>query len=307
MKVSSRPKTFLNTHNPETSGDCLARGGASTGANPVRCLVRDVLAKSVLSKSAILGVDYSVNPYIGCSHGCVYCYARHYAGRLTKGSTEGHSWGGFVFPKVNAPQVIREELNKARRGLVLLSSMTDPYLPLEAKYRLTRRVLKAISDYGFPISVLTKSPLVLQDAELLSSLDEVEVGFSMSGLDGRWVKLFEPGAPTIKSRIEALKRLSRAGVRTYAFISPILPVKTQARLDELISSIREAGADRLLADLLRIRPQAWRSTREAILGYDPSLLPLYQETRRDDSYFVDFKVELDAIAAKYGYEVEYMY
>jgi DNA repair photolyase len=187
-------------------------------------LIREKQVRSILSKSGISSVDYCLNPYVGCAHGCRYCYAT-FMKRFT-GHTE--PWGTFVDIKVNAPEVLRRQLKRAARGYVMLSSVTDPYQPLEKKYALTRRCLEILLKHQFPVGILTKSPLVLRDLDLIRQFDDIEVGMTITTEDEVIKKVFEPGAPPIAARIQALKELHDRGVSTYAFIGPLLPQHPEA-------------------------------------------------------------------------------
>ena len=126
--------------------------------------IKEIFAKTILTKTAIPGFDYCVNPYVGCGHGCRYCYAS-FMKRFT-----GHKepWGEFVDIKVNAPDLMKKQLRRARMGLVAIGTVTDPYQPLERKYRITRRILKALLERQFPVNVLTRSPLCLRDIDLFN-------------------------------------------------------------------------------------------------------------------------------------------
>ena len=126
----------------------------------------EVRCKSILGSSGIGGMDYAVNPYIGCSHACAYCYARF----MRRMGHPGEQWGSFVDVKVNAVERLREETEKRSTGKVLLSSVTDAYQPLEEKYQLTRSCLEILLDHGFSVDILTKSNLVLRDLDLLQRL-----------------------------------------------------------------------------------------------------------------------------------------
>lgn len=170
---------------------------------------REVESKSVLSRSRIYGVDYSVNPYLGCEHGCVYCYARF----MLKYAHRDADWGRFAHPKANAPDVLERELREARKGLVLLSSVTDPYQPLERKYNLTRRILQRLSQHQFPVSILTKSSLVTRDIDVLQQFDECEVGLTIVTLDEDVRRNFEPRSDPIRERLVALRSLHEGGSR----------------------------------------------------------------------------------------------
>jgi len=180
-------------------------------------IVREITAKSILSKSQVH--DYVVNPYVGCGHGCRYCYAA-FMKRLT-----GHRepWGEFVDAKVNAPELLGREITKKPMGRVWVSGVCDPYQAAEKKYRLTRRCLEILLEHRWPVSVQTKSALVLRDIGILEKFDDIEVGFSITTADEKMRKLFEPGASPIRERVRALETLHERGVRTFAMIAPILP------------------------------------------------------------------------------------
>jgi len=138
--------------------------------------VREILSKTILTNTAISSFDYCINPYVGCGHGCRYCYAS-FMKRFT-----GHMepWGAFVDVKVNAPQLLRKQLKRKRRGSVSLSTVTDPYQPLEGNYRLTRGCLEALLDHQFSVNILTRSPLCLRDIDLFKQFKDIEVGFSIT-------------------------------------------------------------------------------------------------------------------------------
>ncbi len=180
-------------------------------------IVRDIEARSILSKSQIY--DYAVNPYTGCQHACSYCYAR-FMKRFT-----GHKepWGEFVDVKINAPDLLRLEIKRKKTGRVWVSGVCDPYQPLESKYKLTRKCLEILVQNNWPVTVQTRSPLVLRDIELLKSASDIEVGITVTTADDGIRRLFEPNAPAIKDRIKALDELHRGGVRTFAMIAPMLP------------------------------------------------------------------------------------
>ncbi|MEX0567719.1 MAG: radical SAM protein, partial [Candidatus Njordarchaeota archaeon] len=119
-------------------------------------VVREIKAKTILSKSRIYGVQYSINPYIGCTHGCVYCYARF---TFIARNIRSDLWGKIIFPKINAPKLLLEEIKHRRKGTVLLSSVTDAYNNLEKKYNLTKRIIEILKKRHWPIVILTKSDL----------------------------------------------------------------------------------------------------------------------------------------------------
>ena len=187
-------------------------------------IVREIQAKTILSKSGIPGADYCVNAYVGCAHACVYCYATF----MKRYTGHDEAWGSFVDVRVNAPELLRKQLRRAGRGSVMLSSVTDAYQPLEARCRLTRQCLEVLLEYQFPVDVLTKSPLVLRDLDIIKQFDDIDVGITITTDDDRMRRIFEPGAPPIGARVNALKKLKEAGIRTYVFVGPMLPMDPEA-------------------------------------------------------------------------------
>ncbi len=180
--------------------------------------IREIRAKTLLNKSKIM--DYCVNPYTGCGHGCSYCYAQ----LIVRKFRPGGKWGSFVDVKINAPELLEKEITRAKKGTVWFSSVTDPYQPLEKKYELTRKCLEILLRHDFPVSILTRSPLVTRDIDLLKKFRKCEVGVTITTDNDNVKNLFEPLTPPFKTRVETLKALHQAGLKTYAFIGPLLPM-----------------------------------------------------------------------------------
>ncbi len=180
-------------------------------------IVKEVQAKTILSPSQVY--PWVINPYTGCQHNCTYCYAR-FMKRFT-----GHRepWGQFVDVKINASDLLQREITRKRRDRVWVSGVCDPYQPLEAKYKLTRQCLEILAQHGWPVSVQTRSPLVTRDIDILKQGSDFEVGMSVTTADDAIRCLFEPSAPPIQARVNALDELHRAGIRTFVMIAPILP------------------------------------------------------------------------------------
>jgi DNA repair photolyase len=199
-------------------------------------VVREIRARSILSPTGIPGSRWCLNPYLGCAHACRYCYAdfmRRYSGHV-------ESWGSFVDVKVDAPALLLRQLRKAERGRVFLSSVTDPYQPLEARYRLARRCLEILRQARFPTGVLTKSPLVLRDLDLFREFEGLGVGITIGTDDERCRRLLEPGAPPLEARLEAVRKLVAAGVDAWVFVAPLLPCDPD-RLVSLLAPLGVAG------------------------------------------------------------------
>ncbi|MDO8745665.1 MAG: DUF5131 family protein, partial [Candidatus Brocadiaceae bacterium] len=204
-------------------------------------IIREIKAKSILTKSGIPGVDYYVNPYIGCSHGCRYCYAT-FMKRYT-GHTE--AWGGFVDVKINAPEILQKQLKRAKRGRVFISSVTDAYQPNESKYKLTRQCLEALLQCQFPVDILTKSPLVLRDMDIIKKFKDIAVGITITTNDEEISRVFEPNAPSIMARMRALKTLHDNRINTYAFIGPVLPMNPEALSEKINPHVDSIIIDRM--------------------------------------------------------------
>ncbi len=170
-------------------------------------------AKSLYARSRIPGVDWSVNQYVGCAFACRYCYAKFIARWKDYGE-----WGRWVEVKINAPELARKHVE----GKVVMSTVSDPYQPIEAQMKLTRRVLQYM-DKRNELSILTRSPLVTRDVDLFKLFRSIEIGITINGFIGKEKELFEPLTPVHRARVSALKELHDEGLKTYAFVSPIIP------------------------------------------------------------------------------------
>lgn len=198
--------------------------------------IKEIRSKTILSPSQVY--DYVINPYVGCQHGCSYCYARF----MKRFSGHQEPWGDFVDVKINAPDLLLREVKKKKRGEVWISGVCDPYQPLEAKYQLTRKCLEILIQNDWPIIIQTRSPLVLRDLEILREAENLEAGLSITTANDDIRKIFEPNAPPIKERLRAIEALHRNGIRTYVMIAPILPEA------EKLVSILEGKVDYILLD-----------------------------------------------------------
>ena len=159
----------------------------------------------------------------------------------------GHTepWGQFVDVKVNAPELLKKQLVKAKRGDVWISSVTDPYQPLEAKFELTRQCLKELVKTQFPVSIQTKSHLVLRDLDLIQDLKEIQVGLTIATDDEKMTKLFEPNASTVRQRLNALEKIHSKGIKTFVFIGPILPGNPEKLVERLAGKVDKVLIDRM--------------------------------------------------------------
>ena len=231
-------------------------------------IVKEVYAKTILSKSKVY--DYTINPYIGCEHGCTYCYAR-FMKRFTGHKEE---LGRFVDVKINATSLLQGEIKKKRAGRVWISGTCDPYQPLEKKYELTKRCLEILSKHDWPVAIQTKSPLVLRDAELLRKFNDIEVGLTITTADENIRKIFELNSPPIKERIKTLEKLHSVGIKTYAMIAPMLP-KAEGLVAQLSGKV-----DYVLIDKMNYHYADWVYRKYKL------------EYAMTDNFFTQKKIEL---------------
>lgn len=243
-------------------------------------IVKEIQPKTVLSNSQVY--PYVINPYRGCQHSCSYCYAR-FMKRFT-----GHSelWGQFVDVKVNAPDLLKQEITRKKPGRVWVSGVCDPYQPLEAKYKLTRQCLEILAQHDWPVTVQTRSALVLRDIDILKEGRNFEAGLSVTTADDRIRKLFEPDAPTIMDRVRALDELHRAGIRTYAMIAPMLPGA------EGLAEILAGKVDFVLVDRMNYHYADWVYRKYGL------------EDKMSDEFFERTGGELSTTFSKFGISVK---
>ncbi len=239
-------------------------------------IIKEVSSKTILSKSQVY--PYVINPYTGCQHNCSYCYAR-FMKRFT-----GHKepWGQFVDIKINAPVLLRREISHKSPARVWVSGVCDPYQPLEGKYRLTRQCLEILAEQNWPVTIQTRSPLVLRDKNVLLGMPDLEVGFSITTADDAIRKIFEPNAPPIHSRIDALAELHDAGLRTFVMIAPILPRA------EPLAELLAGKVDFYLTDRMNYHHADWVYRKHGL------------ESQNTDQYFSSVEHVLSSTFARHG-------
>ncbi|HEX9920636.1 MAG TPA: radical SAM protein [Candidatus Methylomirabilis sp.] len=248
--------------------------------NPLQ--VREIQARSILNKSGIS--DFTVNCYLGCQHGCRYCYARF----MTRFNPHREAWGDFVDVKVNAPAILERQVKRAPKGRVFISSVCDPYQPLELRYGLTRACLQILLAHGYPITFLTKSALASRDLDLMASSPDLELGVTVTTADEGLSRLIEPGASPTEERLALLEQAKAKGIQIYAFLGPFLPglSDTDENLSHLIERIARIGVAYCYADILNPRPQVWSSLKGLLENNFPEQVAstgriLYNRRARD--------------------------
>lgn len=262
-----------------------------------------IFCRTVLSPSKLPGCDYVINPYVGCAHGCVWCYARFMRGYT---GHENEKWGNFVDVKINAPEVLLKDIRRLQnRPTIFLSSVCDPYQPLERRYQLTRRCLKILSQFDFPISILTRSILVTRDIDLFKKFKDIEIGMSFITMNKKATRIFQPLTALPETRVQALKKLHQAGIKTYIHVSPILPCFTN--FEEIFQATYKY-INVAMGETLNTRGENWTSLIRALSRFYPKLLPKFKKHQfQDINYLKQVKVDFEKAAKKFKIKVSGVY
>lgn len=246
--------------------------------------VKTIECRSILNKSGIPGIDYAINPYVGCTHKCQYCYAVFM--KRFSGHTE--PWGDFVDIKVNASAILEKQLIRLkRRSHISIGTVCDGYQPAEKKYRITRKCLGKLIPYRHSVSILTKSPLVTGDLDLLKQIKDIEVGFTITTLDPKVKRVFEPGTVPPDQRFSAIEILSRNRIRTWVFVAPLLPYFTDSEymITQIIKKARNAGARHIMFDTLNPYPKVWKNVKRLVKKYFPEAIEQFRDFQDDSDHY----------------------
>ena len=252
--------------------------------------VQTVPAKTFLSKSKIPGVDYVINPYIGCPHNCIYCYAEY----MRKFTGHEEEWGTFL--DIKSCEVPLKPAQLFHRK-VMLCSATDPYNPVEEEQQLTRKLLKQLIYCQADVSILTKSALVVRDIDLFKQLYRCEVGFSFSSVDEQFCALAEPGASSAQQRTQALKTIHQEGIFTVVMAAPLLPGISDWK--SIVEKTRPY-TNFYRFDGLNLRPGFQKKVISFIAAHYPHTLPLYSEIylRGNNTYWQQLAQEIRTYCAE---------
>ncbi len=292
-----------------------------------------VPTRSVLNSPAATHMPFwSINPYIGCEFGCTYCYARD-THRWTMERTEGpaspsvlspqssvlaaESFENRILVKIDAPAILRRTLDPARinGAPIVIGTATDPYQPAERRFRITRGLLESLLPHrGLHLGIITKSPLITRDTDLLVQLAErhtVSIHISLAALEGRLVRRIEARSPAPHARLRALGRLAAAGLNVGLLVAPIIPGVTDGReqLTALFRAAKEAGARRVAGEALRLGPAARRHFLPHLAREFPDLAERYnrrygQRQSAGKDYLGALARRVDAIRKEVGFEEE---
>ncbi len=222
-----------------------------------RTEVTEEAARRIITRnnSPDISFDRSINPYRGCEHGCTYCFAR--PTHAFMGLSPGLDFESKLFAKTNAAELLERELAdpKYEPRTIAIGTNTDPYQPIEKRYRIMRRILEVLSAANHPVGIVTKSALVLRDLDILSSMAErglVKVGLSVTTLDAKLARIMEPRASTPAKRLEAVEALNSAGVPTSVMMAPVIPALNDPEIERILERAAAAGARQAGYVLLRL-------------------------------------------------------
>jgi DNA repair photolyase len=272
--------------------------------------------KTALNRVSGMPFRWSLNPYRGCTHRCHYCYAR--LSHTYLGMNAGEDFATKIVVKTNMPDVLRQELRRRSwtREKVDIGTATDAYQPCEGRYRLTRRCLQALRDADTPVSIVTKSTLVLRDLDLLSDLAHgpgATVYFTVTTLDDALWRLIEPGTPPPRKRLEVLRRLSESGVRCGVFLAPILPGLTDAAesIEAVAAAAKAHGAASFGSAVLRLAPEVKEHYLAFVSETFPELLLRYERAYAGTNISADYQTAIERrlarIRHRYGFVEDTMH
>jgi DNA repair photolyase len=243
------------------------------------------------NESPDIGFDRSINPYRGCEHGCVYCFARPTHAYL--GLSPGLDFESKLFVKPDAPELLERELSAPGYAprTIAIGTNTDPYQPIERRYEVMRRILEVLDKAGHPVGIVTKSALILRDLDILSRMARrnlVKVALSVTTLDAGLARIMEPRAATPPRRLEALRQLAAAGVPTSVMVAPIIPAINDAEIERILDTAAAAGVQGAGYVILRLPLEVRDLFREWLMANFPDrfrhVFKLIREMRGGKDY-----------------------
>jgi len=246
--------------------------------------IKEIQCKTAIGKCGFPGGGFAINPYVGCQHACVYCYARF----IKRFTNHQEPWGSFVDVRINIAQVLEKQMRspKYQGQVIYIGTVTDPYQPLEAKYKLTRKILEVLINYDNPVVIMTKSALVLRDLDLLKRLKSLEVCFTIATLDEQWKKLTEPYSSTVKQRLAVAKKLVNYGIKVEAMMGPFWPFFTDA--EALFREFKKAGIKKVFTESVNTIGGNYTGVEKVLKKDYPQLLKPMAEILFDPKRFYDF-------------------
>ncbi|HYY53781.1 MAG TPA: radical SAM protein [Candidatus Dormibacteraeota bacterium] len=271
----------------------------------------EITCKSALTRVQGMPFQWSLNPYRGCTAGCTYCYAREYHAKMDRDI--GRGFDSRIEVKANFAEVLRRELSSGRRsGAVAMGTATDPYQAAEGRYRLSRKSIEALIDYPMPLSIVTKSAMIVRDADLLAALSghtDVRVYFSIGSVDPDVARRAEPQAPPPDKRLEGLRRLRERGVRAGVLLAPILPglSDSEESMEAVALAASANGACFLHPRLLKLDPHVKEFYFAFLLAEFPALVETHRAlyargVHADKAYAREIDRRVERVRARYRFD-----
>jgi DNA repair photolyase len=259
---------------------------------------QEVEIKGALNEVRGMPFEWSLNPFLGCAHACFYCFSRAYHARYREKNVST-DFDSNVEVRVNIADVLRKELHRRREGSLAIGTATDPYQPIEGKYRLTRRCLEALVDYPMPTSIVTKGPLVVRDIDVLKTLDEktdLTVYFSVPCVDEDVVRKTDPGTAPPRQRLRALRMLREAGIDAAVLCMPVLPgiSDSEESLDAAARAASAAGATAFRHRLLKVDREIQQYYRDFLAAEFAAVVPRYDALYQGGAHPAkDYELEIE--------------
>ncbi len=264
---------------------------------PFKTSVQVEKPKTVIAKndSPDIHFDRSINPYRGCEHGCIYCFAR--PSHSYMGLSSGLDFETTLFAKPDAARLLRQELSKKnyKPRMLAIGTNTDPYQPIEKQWRITREILEVLEETNHPVGIVTKSALVTRDIDILSRMASkglAKVAISITSLDRRLARAMEPRAATPGLRLKAVRELSAAGIPTSVMVAPVIPALNDHEMERILDSAKAAGAQEAGFILLRLPREVSPLFRDWLLQHYPDryrhVMNLLRAMRGGKDYDAEF-------------------
>jgi DNA repair photolyase len=262
----------------------------------IRDATRSIIARN---KSPDISFDQSINPYRGCEHGCIYCFARPTHAYL--GMSPGADFESRLFAKPNAAELLAKELSAPGYvpKVIAIGTNTDPYQPIEKNMRIMRSILEVMRDFRHPVGIVTKSPLVMRDIDILSAMAKeglAKVALSVTTLDRKLARAMEPRAGTPQRRLEAIRALSQAGIPTGVMFAPAIPALNDGEMEAVLSAAVDCGATSAGYVLLRLPLEIKDLFREWLEAHEPNrakhVMSLIRSMRGGKDYDAQWNVRM---------------
>ncbi len=262
-------------------------------------IIKEIKCKSALNKCGFPGGGLAINPYIGCNHSCLYCYARF----IKKFTGHQEKWGTFVDVKTNIVDVLKKEIisDKNKQEKIFIGTVTDPYQLLEKKYKLTRGLLKNLIKCQNEINILTKSNLILRDIDLLKKKENIIVNITINSLDQKWQKLIEPNSSNIKERLITIEKLTEENITVFIMIGPYFPFFTNIEL--LFKEFKKRGVKHLFIESFNTMGGNWIEVEKVLQKKYSNLCLEIKEIFFNEKKFFEFynkeKKKIEKLSKKY--------